>query len=261
MLGYVLLLASVTEPPICLIHWRLKMRLANMISSLLIDWLIDFIDWLMSTGWRVSERRPPTGLMFIPGVNVSVESHGGGSGDDDDDAGWGKLLTRPPELSVNTTNKDIWKKVREMDEGVRILRISIFDGSIYLLKCHKILRHGTSGFTSHPKDGVLRVFIVLKHQSPRLGLHSQPLDPVASTLTTTPPRRLSSLSHYGGRSFSVALLGRVYQQTFTFTGVYRQFDDSCSQSKLSFKVLAKLNQSIKHFTSYYVAFTKYGQYK
>jgi hypothetical protein len=26
---------------------------------------------------------------------------------------------------------------------------------------HKILRHGTSGVTSHPKEGVLRIFIAL----------------------------------------------------------------------------------------------------
>jgi hypothetical protein len=30
------------------------------------------------------------------------------------------------------------------------------------LTCRKILRHGTSGFTSHPKEGVLRIFIALK---------------------------------------------------------------------------------------------------
>jgi hypothetical protein len=33
------------------------------------------------------------------------------------------------------------------------------------LKCRKILRHGTSGFTSHPKEGVLLVFIALKNPS------------------------------------------------------------------------------------------------
>jgi hypothetical protein len=27
------------------------------------------------------------------------------------------------------------------------------------LTCRKILRHGTSGFTSHTKEGVLRIFI------------------------------------------------------------------------------------------------------
>jgi hypothetical protein len=57
------------------------------------------------------------------------------------------------------------------------------------LTCRKILRHGTSGFTSRPKEGVLLVFIALKNPSPRLGLNPRPLNPVASTLTTTPPRR------------------------------------------------------------------------
>jgi hypothetical protein len=35
------------------------------------------------------------------------------------------------------------------------------------LTCRKILGHGTSGFTSHPKEGVLRIFIALKNPSPR----------------------------------------------------------------------------------------------
>jgi hypothetical protein len=42
------------------------------------------------------------------------------------------------------------------------------------------LRHGTDGFTSPPKEVVLRIFITLKN--PRT------LGPVASTLTTSPPR-------------------------------------------------------------------------
>jgi hypothetical protein len=36
------------------------------------------------------------------------------------------------------------------------------------LTCRKILRHGTSGFTSHPKEGVLRILSPLKIH--RLGL-------------------------------------------------------------------------------------------
>jgi hypothetical protein len=50
-------------------------------------------------------------------------------GDDDDDTGWGKLLTRPPELSGNTTNRNDRERIGGMDEGVRILRISIWDTS------------------------------------------------------------------------------------------------------------------------------------
>jgi hypothetical protein len=57
------------------------------------------------------------------------------------------------------------------------------------LTCRKILRHGTSGFTSHPKQGVLRIFIALKSPLPWAGLNPRPLGSVASTLTTTPPRR------------------------------------------------------------------------
>jgi hypothetical protein len=57
------------------------------------------------------------------------------------------------------------------------------------LTCRKILRHGTSGCTSHLKEGVLRIFIALKNPSPWPGLNPRPLRPMASTLTTTPPRR------------------------------------------------------------------------
>jgi hypothetical protein len=41
------------------------------------------------------------------------------------------------------------------------------------------------------KEGVLRIFIALKNPSPQPGLNPRPLDPVASTLITTPARRLT----------------------------------------------------------------------
>jgi hypothetical protein len=37
-----------------------------------------------------------------PRVNMSMDSHG-------DDAGWGKLLTHPPELFGTPTSRDIWE--------------------------------------------------------------------------------------------------------------------------------------------------------
>jgi hypothetical protein len=58
-----------------------------------------------------------------------------------------------------------------------------------IFTCRKILRHGISGCISHPKEGVLRIFIALKNPSLRPGLNPRPLGPVASTPTTTPPRR------------------------------------------------------------------------
>jgi hypothetical protein len=83
------------------------------------------------------------------------------------------------------------EQVGGMDEGMRILRIQCLWYLNWSLTCRKILWHGTSGFTSHPKEDVLRIFIALKNPSPRPGLNTRPLGPVASTLTTTPPRRLT----------------------------------------------------------------------
>jgi hypothetical protein len=93
-----------------------------------------------------------------------VESQG------DDVAGWGKLLTHPPQLSGNPTSRDIWERVGGMDEEVRIfayLHLRYVNG---FLTRRKILRHGASSFTFHPKEGVLRIFIALKSPSPQPGL-------------------------------------------------------------------------------------------
>jgi hypothetical protein len=51
------------------------------------------------------------------------------------------------------------------------------------LTCRKILRHATSGFASHPKEGELLIFIALNNPSSWPGSNPQPLGPVASTLT------------------------------------------------------------------------------
>jgi hypothetical protein len=59
------------------------------------------------------------------------------------------------------------------------------------LTCRKILRHGISGFTSHPTEGVLRIFIALKNPSLRSDMNPWPFVSMTSTLTTTPPRRPS----------------------------------------------------------------------
>jgi hypothetical protein len=74
--------------------------------------------------------------------------------------------------------------VREMAAEVCLRNISIHARKDLL---HAVnLRHGTDGFTSPPKEVVLRIFITLKN--PRPGLNPRTLGPVASTLTTSPPR-------------------------------------------------------------------------
>jgi hypothetical protein len=44
--------------------------------------------------------------------------------------------------------------------------VSYFKGT---LKYRQILRHGTDGFTSPPKEVVIRIFIALKTTSPSMG--------------------------------------------------------------------------------------------
>jgi hypothetical protein len=56
------------------------------------------------------------------------------------------------------------------------------------LKCRKILRNGTIGFTSPPKEVMLRILSPLKIHLPRPGLNPRTFCPVASTLTTVQPR-------------------------------------------------------------------------
>jgi hypothetical protein len=56
-----------------------------------------------------------------------------------------------------------------------------------------------------PSECVLRIFVALKNPSPRPGLNPRPLGPVASTLTTTPPRRLNE-------SYTFTLDQRLYDE-------------------------------------------------
>jgi hypothetical protein len=59
------------------------------------------------------------------------------------------------------------------------------------------LRHGTDGFTSPPKERRAADFITLKIHRPWPGLNPRTLGPVASTLTTRPPRATyNNNTHY-----------------------------------------------------------------
>jgi hypothetical protein len=55
------------------------------------------------------------------------------------------------------------------------------------------LRHGTDGFTSPTKEVMLRIFITLKNPSTSAGIEPATLGPVASTLTTSPPRQMQCI--------------------------------------------------------------------
>jgi hypothetical protein len=133
-------------------------------------------------GWDSNLRTEAIiGLLFIPRVNVSGEPWW-----------WLCRLGITPDLSTRARWQSYQQRHLEriggMDEGMRILHIQYIWYIHRSFTCHKILQHGTSGFTSHLKEGVLRIFITLKNLSLLPGLNPRPLGPVASTLSTTPPR-------------------------------------------------------------------------
>jgi hypothetical protein len=100
-----------------------------------------------------------------------------------------RALWQQPVLSGGSVSRDISGVSRRMGEGNENLVHPSKPDFKRSLTCHKILRHGTFGFTSYLKEGVLWIFITLEHQSLWPGSNKWTLGPVASTLTTTPPRR------------------------------------------------------------------------
>jgi hypothetical protein len=133
-------------------------------------------------GWDyVSEPRPSLAYCSSPGWYVSVEDHGMmlPAGNNSWLVHYSSLVVLRAETS-GESRRNGRRSENFAYQYLKYLRRS--------LTCRKILRHGTSGFTSHPKEGVLWIFIALKNPSPRPALNPRPLVLVASTLTTTPPR-------------------------------------------------------------------------
>jgi hypothetical protein len=75
---------------------------------------------------------------------------------------------------------------------MRIESIRPHGTSRVLLHAVKSYDMGPSGFASHPKGRCAAEFIAVKNPLPWSGSNPQSLGPVASTLTTTPRRRLAN---------------------------------------------------------------------
>jgi hypothetical protein len=151
----------------CNLKWRCPLKdyfqiprrhqnLASRKKESHIDWLIDYVGW----DWHLINAAI-TGLFFTPGWMWAWEPWW-----------WWWFRLR---LTPHSCTRAPWK-------------------SYYVnwsLTWSKILRHGTSGFTSRPKKRLLRIFIAPKNPWPRPCLNPRPLGRVTSTLPTTPPRRLA----------------------------------------------------------------------
>jgi hypothetical protein len=75
----------------------------------------------------------------------------------------------------------------------------------------KIMRHEADGFTSSPKKGVQRIFISFKSYRPRPDLISRILNPVASTITISPPRTTVNM---------VNALLQILSERLDYTSIY-----------------------------------------
>jgi hypothetical protein len=155
-----------------------------------IDWLPD---WLIMMGWDyVSELRPPTGLLFNPRVmwawRAMVMMMPAG------DNSW---LVHQSSLAVLPAETSGASRMNgRRSENFAYQYPEYLKG---YLTYRKILGHGASSFTYHPKEGVLRIFIALKNPSPRPGMNPRPLGSVECMLITTPPRPLDTRG--GGPDF------------------------------------------------------------
>jgi hypothetical protein len=76
-----------------------------------------------------------------------------------------RALWQPPVLYGGPVSRDISGASRRMGEGNEDLDYPSPWDLKRSFTCRKILRHGISGFTSHPKKVVLRIFIDLKNPS------------------------------------------------------------------------------------------------
>jgi hypothetical protein len=92
-------------------------------------------------------------------------------------------------ITPDSSTRALWQSYQQrhlgqvgLDEGMRILPNSIRNTSRESYDMGLRLYFPSM-------EGMLRIFIALKKPLSRPGLNPRPLGPVASTLTTTPPRR------------------------------------------------------------------------
>jgi hypothetical protein len=120
-----------------------------MVDRILTDW---------SCRWGetyVSEPRPPTGLLFIPRDMWAWKA---------------MVMMMPAGENTDSYTRALWQFYQQRHLGASRWNARRSENFAYqytryansTLAWRKILRYGASRFTSHPKEGVLRMFIALK---------------------------------------------------------------------------------------------------
>jgi hypothetical protein len=115
------------------------------------DWLIDY-DWvrlcLRIAATNVPIVHPPGDIWAWRAMVMMMPS-----GDNSWPVHQNSLSVLPAEISRAS------RRNGRRSENFAYQHLKYLKGS---LKCRKILRHGTYGFSFHSKEGVLRIFIALK---------------------------------------------------------------------------------------------------
>jgi hypothetical protein len=139
----------------------------------------------MSMWWDyVSELQPPMSILFIGRMIMSTEENWFVQ-----TALWqtyrqNHLIANHEELGELNYEFGLWNIFVHTSKRFR-----------------EIFRHGVNRFASHPKEGVLRIFIALKTPSPWPGSNPWTLCLMAITLTITPPRRPNRNLLFGVRCY------------------------------------------------------------
>jgi hypothetical protein len=98
-----------------------------------------------------------------------------------------RKLIRPPELSGKPTSSHLVGTYVELPK--EMTNLALRSTCLYFevfLTCRKILRHGSDGFTSSPKEAWFGLLSPLKIPHPLTGSNPRTLGPMASMLTIIP---------------------------------------------------------------------------
>jgi hypothetical protein len=142
---------------------------------------------VMWMGWDyVSELQPPTGLSFVfQVIHMSMENHNGMIS-----TGENFWLVYQSSLVILLAESSSRKSRETWGRKWWILPSKYLCSYIEVIfTWYKMLQCGVSGFTSLPKEGVLRISIAPKSPSPRQCKNPRTLGPMARTVTITQQRR------------------------------------------------------------------------
>jgi hypothetical protein len=144
--------------------WRLRTAASTGLLFIL-GW---FAMWTMVWYWLRLTPNLSTRALWQPPV-LSGDSRSAETSLAALSTGWRfchqRRLWKPRVLSGGPAIRDISGASGRMGEGNENLVYSSPWDFKRSFTCRKVLREGTSGFTFHPKEGVLRIFIVLKNPS------------------------------------------------------------------------------------------------